>query len=367
MRKMIKRTISLGLAATLVMGSLVGCGKSGGSDAKKEESQTTAAAAGSEAAGSEAAADPYADLEPVTWKFTHSQSAEHFQQIALQDFADYMEEKSGGKFTIEIFHSGTLGTEQEVIESMQTGSIAGTVAAASLLANFVPSYNLFSLPALFKDSDQFKTVMADEEFGGKLAAACTEADLINYGYYQNFFRQIYTKTPIEKVEDFKAQKIRLMASDIMLDTFQALECNSTTTAWTELYSALQLGVCDGLDHVAASVRAMAFYENLKYVCEPNLFVTPMFVLVSQPMYDKLPDAYKALVDDGVNNVLIPRLQELADAGNEADLEWLTTEGGLTYVECDAAAIQAKVADVRDKYIEKQEDWVRDLAKEILAQ
>lgn len=362
MRKMMRRTLSAGLAAMMVMSSLTGCG--GGKTETKAETKTEAAAAGEAKAESQ---DPYEDLEPVTWKFTHSQSAEHFQQVALEEFAAYMNEKSGGKFTIEVFHSGTLGTEQEVIESMQTGSIAGTVAAASLLANFVPCYNLFALPALFKDVDQFASVMADEDFNGKLTAACADADLLNYGYYQNFFREIYTKTPIEKVDDFTAQKIRLMASDIMLDTFQALNCNATTTAWTELYSALQLGVCDGLDHVASSVRSMAFYENLGYVCEPNLFVTPMFVLVSQPMYDKLPDAYKALVDDGVNNVLIPKMQELADDAHKTDLEWLLTEGGLTMTECDTAAIQAAVAGVRDKYIEKQEDWVKELAKEILAQ
>lgn len=366
MRRMMKRTISAGLAAMLAMSSLTGCG--GGKTETKAEAKTEtkaeAAASGETKAES---ADPYADLEPVTWKFTHSQSAEHFQQAALEEFAEYMKEKSGGKFTIEIYHSGTLGTEQEVIESMQTGSIAGTVAAASLLANFVPCYNLFALPALFKDVDQFKSVMTDEEFNGKLTAACADASLINYGYYQNFFREIYTKTPIEKVEDFKAQKIRLMASDIMLDTFQALNCNATTTAWTELYSALQLGVCDGLDHVASSVRAMAFYENLKYVCEPNLFVTPMFVIVSQPMYDKLPDAYKALVDDGINNVLVPKMQELADDAHDTDLNWLLTEGGLTMTECDVEGIQAAVAGVRDKYIEKQEDWVKELAKQILAQ
>ena len=232
--------------------------------------------------------------------------------MALQAFADYMSEQSGGKFTVELFHSGTLGTEQEVIESMQTGSIAGTVAAASLLANFVPCYNLFALPALFEDTEQFTGVMTDEAFTAKLQEASAKAGLIDYGYYQNFFRQIYSKTPIEKLEDLKAQKIRVMSSDILIDTYQALGCNSTTTAWTEMYSALQLGVCDGLDHVPSSVKSMAFYENLGYVCDPNLFVTPMFVIVSQQMYDKLPEAYQQLVDDGINNVLVPKMRELAD-------------------------------------------------------
>lgn len=351
MNKMLKRILGMTLAVSMLLACLAGCGGNSANGGGGESDPNS----------------PYADLPSVTWKFTHSQSADHFQQVALEAFADYVSEKSGGKFTIEIFHSGTLGTEQEVIESMQTGSIAGTLAAASLLANFVPCYNLFALPALFKDSEQFAQVMADEDVTAQLDAACQEAGLINYGYYQNFFRQIYSKTPIQTVEDFKAQKIRIMSSDIMVDTMQALGCNATTTAWTELYSALQLGVCDGLDHVASSVRSMAFYENLEYVCDPNLFVTPMFVIVSQSMYDELPEEYQALLEEAMSTVLLPQLKELSESTNTEDLEWLTTEGGLTYEECDVEAIQAAVAPVRDKYIAQQEDWVQELAQQILAQ
>ena len=141
----------LALALTLVMAcSLVACGGSKKEEAPAKTETKTEAPAENKTEN----ADPYADLPKVEWKFTHSQSADHFQQIAFQDFADYVKEQSGGKFTIELFHSGTLGTEQEVIESMQAGSIQGTVAAASLLANFVPCYNLFSMPALFKDVDE---------------------------------------------------------------------------------------------------------------------------------------------------------------------------------------------------------------------
>lgn len=352
MKKQFKRILATGMAMMM----LLACTACGGSTSNSDTP-----------GNSETSDDPYADLPKVEWKFTHSQSADHFQQVAFQAFADYMSEQSGGKFTVELYHSGTLGTEQEVIESMQAGSIQGTVAAASLLANFAPCYNLFALPALFKDSDQLNAVMTNATYTDKLADACADVGLIDYGYYQSFFRQIYTKTPIEGVSDFTAQKIRVMSSDIILNSMQALGCNATTTAWTELYSALQLGVCDGLDHVPSSVKSMAFYENLGYVCSPNLFVTPMFVIVSQSCYDELPDAYKALVDDGINNVLVPQLREMADTAFDEDLAWLTSEGGLTYTECDVEAIHEAVADVRDQYIAQQEQWVQDLAHEILAQ
>ena len=155
-----------------------------------------------------------------------------------------------------------------------------------------------------------------------------------------------------------------MGSPVIVNTFQALGCNPTTTAWTELYSALQLGVCDGLDHVAASVQSMSFYENLGYVCEPKLFITPMFVLFSKTMFDRLPLQYQKLINEAITTVLLPELLREGDKANDLSLAFLKREGKLTYVDCDVNRIQSTVIPVRDKYIEQLEPWVQEIAKKI---
>ena len=358
----IRKILSLVLALAMTASMVAGCGGSESSSAASPAADT-ASPAGSTAA----AADPYEGLPEVKWRMSHTQAPENYMNIAYENFAQYVSDKTGGKFSIEIFHSGTLGSEQEVIENMQMGTIAGNLGAVNLLANFVPCYDLYSIPGLFSDIDEFSAVMNDEEIMGKMREAAAAQGILDYGYYQNYFRQLYTKEEVKNLEDFESQKIRVMGSEILVNTFQALGCNPTTTAWSELYSAIQLGVCDGLDHVATSVRANAFNEVLGYVCEPNLFVTPMFVLISKPMYDDLPEAYQQLLDEAINEVLLPELREKADAANAQDLEWLTTEGGLTYVDCDVEAIHEAVADVRTQYIGTLEDWVQEIANQILAE
>lgn len=73
-------------------------------------------------------------------------SADNFMNIAAENMAKEVADKTNGKFKIEIYHSGTLGSEQEVIEGMQMGTIAGNLAAVTLLANFVPSFEVINLP-----------------------------------------------------------------------------------------------------------------------------------------------------------------------------------------------------------------------------
>jgi TRAP-type C4-dicarboxylate transport system substrate-binding protein len=307
-----------------------------------------------------------AELLGVNWKISHSQAPTHNLQLSAEKMAAYVKEKSGGKFVIDVYHSGTLGTEHEVIENMQEGTIAGNFAAASLLANFVSCYNLFALPAMFSSEEQYTEVMSDNEIMGKMNAACEQAGILNYGYFQHIFRGLYTKKPLREVSDFTGQKIRVMGSPILIATYQALGCNPTTTAWGELFSALQLGVCDGLDHVAGSVKSMSFYQNLSAVTMPKLFTSPMFFVVSKAMYDKLPNQYKKIFDEAVVAVLIPELNEHADKAEEEAFRFLITEGKLQLVETNVAAIHAAVAPVRDKYLGEMEPWIQDIGKAILA-
>jgi TRAP-type C4-dicarboxylate transport system substrate-binding protein len=307
----------------------------------------------------------YDGLPNVRWRLSNSQAPDHLYQIAYEHFAAYVEEKSGGRFTIDVFHSGTLGTEQQVIENMQTGTIAGTLGAASLVANFVPGFNLFALPALFRDSDSLRSVMDDENVIRRLNEACEAAGIYNYGYFQTYFRQLYSRRPIRTLADLRGQRIRVMGAPVIVNTFQALGANPTTTAWAELYSALQLGVSEGMDHVAASVQAMAFFEHLNYVCEPNLFVTPMFILFSKPLYDRLPMSYQQLIDEAVANVLLPELRLGGDKANAEALAFLLRDGGLTYNHVDIQSMHAVVAPVRDRFIGQLEPWAQEVARRIL--
>ena len=308
-----------------------------------------------------AAEDPYAGLPNVSWKMSHTQAPDHHMNVCYESMAKYVKEKSGGRFIIDIYHSGTLGAEQEVIENMQMGTIAGNLAAAGLLANFVPCYEIFALPAVFADENKMAEFMADPEVEVRMRQACEEADIINYGYFQNFFWQVFTKKEVRNVADYTGQKIRVMGSAPFIATFQALGCNPTTTAWGELYSALQLGVCDGLSHIPGSVKASAFYENLSYVSNPKLFPSPMFVIVSKPMYDRLPEPYQELLDEAINNRLLPELRRNADGFNDEAMKFLLTEGGMTMIDCDVEAIHKVVAPIRDEFLSKMEPWVRDLA------
>ncbi len=340
MRK--RSLVSFALIAVSVASVFAGCGTKGASDNKPDSKG---------AAG------------PVTWKLSHTQAPSHYSNEAAVKMADYVAEKTNGQFKIEVFHSGTLGAEQEVLEGLQMGTVGMTISAVAPFSVFVPEYNIFTIPGLFKSEKQIEEALKDENIIGKLREAAGKKNLMEVGMYQYFFRELYTKNkPVNSAKDIENQKIRIMGAPVLVDTFKALGANTTTTAWAELYTAIQLGAVEGLDHVATSIKTMKFNEHLKYAADVKLFPTPMLLVVSKPLFDKLPDEYKEVLMEGVK-VAVDYSNEVSTKMNNDDIQWLK-DNGIQYTSPDHDEIYKVIEPVKQKYIKQLEPWVQEIAADI---
>src|SRR5437773_9501100 len=85
----------------------------------------------------------------------------------------------------------------------------------------------------------------------------------------------------------KGQKIRVMASPVMVKTMEELGATGIPVAWAELYTALQTGVVDGAENNHPSVVAKKFYELSTYYTLDEHMSIPDLLVVSQKFYDSL--------------------------------------------------------------------------------
>ena len=297
--------------------------------------------------------------QKVVWKLSHTQSPDHPMHKGADILANYVSQKTNGNFTIEVFHSGTLGWEQEVLEGMQMGSVAMTMAAVTPFAVFVPEYNLFGVPCLFTSEQQIKETTNDAALLKPLRDAAEKKGLMEMGMYQTFSREVFTKDPINSIDDIRNMKIRVMSAPVLVDTFKALGANVTTTAWAEVYSGLQLGVIEGLDHVPSSIRSMKFNEIVKYGMSPNIFSSPMLLITSKKLYDKLPENYRQILQEGVAEALA-YLNNTVDAANEADKQYLK-DNGMQWTTPDLVPFREKIEPVKQKYLDQLPAEIRAIA------
>ena len=97
-------------------------------------------------------------------RVSHAQSETHPEHLGLLAFKEYVEEKLGDKYEVQIFPNELLGSAQKAIELTQTGAIDFVVAGTANLETFADVYEIFSMPYLFDSEEVYKSVMQDTEY-----------------------------------------------------------------------------------------------------------------------------------------------------------------------------------------------------------
>ncbi|MCI0494196.1 TRAP transporter substrate-binding protein DctP, partial [candidate division KSB1 bacterium] len=83
-------------------------------------------------------------------KLAHVLDPSHPVHRGMVFMAEKVAEKSGGHMRVDIYPSGQLGQERDLIELLQIGSLAMTKVSTAPLEAFVPEMKIFGIPYLFR-------------------------------------------------------------------------------------------------------------------------------------------------------------------------------------------------------------------------
>ena len=108
-------------------------------------------------------------------RISHAQSETHPEHLGLLAFKEYVEERLGDKYEVQIFPNELLGSAQKAIELTQTGAIDFVVAGTANLETFAGVYEIFSMPYLFDSEEVYKSVMEDSEYMENVYESTDEA------------------------------------------------------------------------------------------------------------------------------------------------------------------------------------------------
>ena len=103
-------------------------------------------------------------------------------------------------------------TERELLELLQIGSVGMTKVSSAVLEGFVPEYQVFGLPYLFRDEAHRFSVW-DGAVGREILHSGQEFGLRGITYYDAGTRNFYTKDrPVRTPADLVGLKIRVQES-----------------------------------------------------------------------------------------------------------------------------------------------------------
>src|SRR5690242_4568881 len=78
--------------------------------------------------------------------------------------AEILPKATNGRVEVKVFPGGQLGSPAAMIEGLQLGTVEGYENPADFFVGVDPRFGEFSIPFLFKSTDQANKVLADPEF-----------------------------------------------------------------------------------------------------------------------------------------------------------------------------------------------------------
>ncbi|MBA7561357.1 2,3-diketo-L-gulonate-binding periplasmic protein YiaO [subsurface metagenome] len=250
------------------------------------------------------ASTSWADNDKVILKLGHTGSLTHHYHEGSLMFRDIVAEKSDGVIEIKIFPADQLGTQRELVEGAQLGSIDLVLTSDVLLSSFEPIMGALNLPFIFKDIEHVSRVL-DGKIGEELSRKLEVKGLVVLAYWENGFRHITnSKRAIYIPEDLKGLKIRTPGGAVFVDTFNIYGASATPMSFGELYSAMQLRTVDGQENPVAHVLTKKFYEVQKYLSLTNHIHVSEPLVMSKKIYDRLEPKCQEILKEAAKEVAI---------------------------------------------------------------
>lgn len=284
-----KKVLASVLAVSMAM-SLAACGSSSSGNASNS---TTAAQAGAAAAGEAASGEEYPEYH---WNAAMTVAETTINYMMVEKFAELIDERSGGKITVELYPGGQLGNTTEFTEAVVGGSIDMGTGMTSDLVDFIPQYAIFDMPNLFDNVEQMRAVFQGD-FVNTLDEINTAGGIKMLGYSDAGFRQLTSNKPVHTLADLAGQKIRVMTNPYHIAYWNALGAAATPMQFTEVFMGLQQGTIDGEENPYMNIVGNNLQEVQKYIIETNHVGHIITFFMNNSLYESLEDNVRALVDE----------------------------------------------------------------------
>ena len=230
----------------------------------------------------------FAHVDPADWTISK-------KGAAALTFKNIVEGESGGRIVVELFDSGSLGGETDLVQSVQDGTLEMTMISGAM-SQVCPEAAVLDIPYIFS-SAAIAWQVIDGSFGEALAQHCLETTgLRTLAYGETGFRNFTNSVrPIRTPADLEGLSIRVQNTPLFVNLIESLGGEPTPLAFSELPTALATGVVDGQENPVSVIYSNNLYEVQDYLTLDGHVYAADFMVISDDVYQSLSAADQALL------------------------------------------------------------------------
>ena len=301
--KKFRTAVGLILAAAMISSLLAGCGgspKSGGS---------------SKSGTSSGDAEKTYSLRLATLY-----PSEHELTVSAQAACDKIEAETNGAVKIQIYPSDQLGDYTSVYEEVMKGTIDMTIN--TMVTTYDSTLEMLTIPYLASSYAEAKEIFCnpDSYFFQTVRDHQRNLNIETLGIYISGAMGVGAAKPIDNVMDPTVSKpvlIRCPSMDSYLWTAEGFGFNTVTIAYSELYSSLQTGVCDGWVGGGAYVNYISFRDVLKYFCDARYLYENIVCIINKDLFEGMPAEYQSIIQKAFTESTYSFTDQMEDLDEQA--------------------------------------------------
>lgn len=306
--------------------------------------------------------------EGKTIRFSTQNAPESAPYLGMEAFKAKLEELSGGEFTVDLYHSGSLYAADAEYDAISCGDLEMMLTDQYWLMDYMPYMSTLTAGYIFKNYDHMYAVLNGEigerlyddvaaELGLRPLGACY------FGSRVLSFRKGLGKT-VETPDDMAGLTFRMPGTTAYLFLGEALGANPTPLALGEVYLALSTGTIDGQDNPLVMLDTNKFYEVTESITLTNHTLSSVWPAISEEFWTGLSEEEQGWVREAAA-AMIETCDEYV-LNQEATLADSFRDMGITVIEPD---VDLWMNHVQEYYLADEEmtsSWDMDLYQDIVA-
>lgn len=307
--------------------------------------------------GGEETTSPETEVQTVTMKLAGTTTADPAlgEYQAMLMFEELVEKYSDGSVQVEVYPANQLGGSVEFTEGVALGEVEACVVGFDGIGNLQPEMYALCMPYLYTDNDQMRPILeGDTDARKAIDASLEEVNMMIAGILYRPFRVMANNIrSVKSPADLKGVAVRSPSSAANVAIIEALGASPTTINWSEVFTSMQQGACDGVENAITELVSINLQEATKYVSETNHMASPIPILISKSWYDGLDASQQEAIMKAGTETTDWRAQNVKD--EEASAWQAFADAGaecLRMDDIDFAAFQESCKDVYKQFVEE---------------
>lgn len=239
------------------------------------------------------------DGETYELRLATHYNTEHAGYAAIEKAVAAVEEATNGAVKITVYPSSQLGDYTLTYEDLGRGAV--DLALIPCPSEYDPAIEMNFVPYMFSDYSQLAKAFGEGSYfldkyrevhakqGVKLLGMYVEG-LIGMGFTE--YPENYAEPDVDK-----NLKVRAPAIEVYNLVTEDLGYNAVTIPYSDLYTSMQTGVCDGWIGGTPQLNYSDFKDVIKYYVAYNCFAENIGFFMSQDVADEMPAEYVTAIED----------------------------------------------------------------------